>query len=112
MEFVSYEFGESEIDRARKANAYVMLQYTRGRSGLRPDRDPKLAARLNRLRDEGVTLPIVAGIGVSTVEQARQAMDHGAGRSGDRIESSADGGVRRSALEDYLSEVREALNHD
>ena len=78
VEFVSHEFGESEIDRARKANAYVMLQYTRGRSGLRPNRDPKLAARLNRLRDEGVTLPIFAGIGVSTVEQARQAMDHGA----------------------------------
>ena len=106
-----YDFGDREIDRAGTADAYVMLQYTRGKTGLRRQRDPHLAPRLHRLRDAGVSVPIVAGIGISSLDQVRDAMDQGVDGVviGSRTVQMAERGS--AALEDYLCGVREALDH-
>ncbi len=111
VEAVPYEFGDTDIDRARAADAYVMLQYTRGRTGLRPHRDPHLAERLSRLRNAGIDVPIVVGIGLSGPDQVRDAMDQGADGVviGSKTVQAAE--LSNAAVEDYLSAMREALDH-
>ena len=110
-EFVPYDFGADDIEKAVGADAYVMLQYTRGKTGLRGAYDPLLQDRLARLRDGGVTAPIVVGIGLSTPDQARDAVSKGADGivTGSKTLMMAE--ESRAALEDYLSEMRSALDH-
>lgn len=78
VEFVGYDWDLEDSKRARKADEYVMLQYSQGRTGIRDEIDNRLADRLSRLRDEGVEVPIVTGIGISTHDQLRHALDAGA----------------------------------
>lgn len=111
VEMLPYEFGDAEIDRARTASSYVMLQYTSGKTGLRQDRDPRLKSRLCALRGAGIAVPIIAGVGISDTDQVRDAMDQGADGIvvGSKALQMAEMGI--SALEDYLWEMRETLDN-
>ena len=111
VEMLPYEYGDEDIDRARTATSYVMLQYTPGRTGLRQDRDPRLKARLTVLREAGIAVPIIAGVGISGTDQVRDAMDQGADGIvvGSKTVQMAEMGI--SALEDYLCEMRETLDN-
>ena len=77
-EFMPYEFGPADVERCRRAEAYVMLQAAPGRTGAREHLDPASAARIRRLREAGVTAPIVLGFGISRPQHAAQAIEMGA----------------------------------
>lgn len=109
--FVPYRFTEADIDRARKASGYVMLQYADGKTGLREGFDRHAEHRLARLRAAGVKQPIVFGIGLASGDQCRHAIDSGA--DGVVVGTQAvlkclDGRARIAA---YLSELRTVLGH-
>jgi tryptophan synthase alpha chain len=69
---------EPDIVKARAADGYVMLQAAPGLTGPRPSLDPVNAKRIARLRDSGVSAPILLGFGVSKPEHARMALALGA----------------------------------
>ena len=110
-EFVPYDFDDEDIVRARRADAYVMVQYTRGKTGLRQDLDSSLADRIARLRAGGVGVPILAGIGISAPDQVRDALNQGADGivTGSMVIAMAQQGA--GALRGYLTELRDVLDH-
>ena len=77
--FVTAEIDQDEIERARAATGYIMLQAFPGKTGARNGTlDPAVAFRIERLRDAAVGVPIVLGVGLSEPEQVRQALAMGA----------------------------------
>lgn len=108
--FLTYDFDADDIERAAGAEGFVFLQYSPGLTGLRAALDADLPARLRRLRQGGVARPIVAGIGISTPDQMRHALD--AGADGIVVGSMA---VLKAmegpaALEDYLMQTRAVVD--
>ena len=108
--FLTYDFDQADIERAAGAEGFVFLQYSPGLTGLRDDLDPALSARLRRLRQGGVARPIVAGIGVSTPDQMRHALDAGADGIvvGSMTVLKALEGP--AALEEYLMQTRAVVD--
>jgi tryptophan synthase alpha chain len=76
--FLPLPLSEPDVEAARRASGYVMLQAAAGLTGPRAALDPANAARLADLRVRGVVAPLMLGFGVSTGEQARAARDLGA----------------------------------
>lgn len=107
---VPYHFDENHLERARNASSYVMLQACEGSTGIRSGFDRTCGRRVKQLRNAGVTAPIVLGIGISTAEQCRQAIDCGADGVviGSRL--LLEGLKGEKALEDYLRSIRETLD--
>jgi tryptophan synthase alpha chain len=108
--FVPYDLPAADVERAIHATGFVFLHYTPGPTGLRDTTDPALPRRLARLRAAGVTAPILAGIGISTPEQARHAVDAGANGvviGSKTVQKAMEG---QAALEDYLNEMRAVVN--
>lgn len=108
--FVPYDLSARAVARATSATGFVFLQYTPGPTGLRDSTDPTLTTRLAHLRAAGVTAPILTGIGLSTQDQARHALDAGANGvviGSKTVQKSIEG---HAALEDYLNEMRAVLN--
>jgi tryptophan synthase alpha chain len=109
-EFVPFAFTVADIARARATPAYVMLQAADGRTGARDRLDNGNAARIKRLRAEGVTAPIVLGFGISRPEHARQAIEMGANGIvvGSRcVDKCLEG---RAALAAFLEAMRTSLD--
>lgn len=95
---------------ARNLNGYVMMQAAAGVTGPRETLDPRLGETIARLRRDGIRRPILAGFGIGTGRQARDAVN--AGADGVVIGSMC---VRkaaedRQAIQDFLHEVRSALD--
>jgi tryptophan synthase alpha chain len=63
---------------ARALDGYVMMQAVAGVTGPRASLDDGLGAAIAGLRAAGVTRPILAGFGIGTAAQARNAVDLGA----------------------------------
>jgi tryptophan synthase alpha chain len=110
LNFVRHELPEEDVQAAREAQGYVMLQAVPGLTGATPSTLPDSGASIRHLREQGVTVPIVLGIGISTSFQASQA-----------IEMGADGVVMGSAvvkealerpetLQGFLQELRGAID--
>lgn len=76
--FLPLPLAQADIEAARRASGYVMLQAAPGLTGPRAGLDPANGARIADLRARGVAAPILLGFGVSTGEQARAARDLGA----------------------------------
>ena len=76
--FLPLPVASADVTAARLAGGYVMLQSAPGLTGPRAALDHRNAARITRLRAEGVTAPIVLGFGISNGGQARAAVDLGA----------------------------------
>jgi tryptophan synthase alpha chain len=109
-EFMPFAFGASDLERARNAQAYVMLQAAPGRTGAREVLDPGCADRIRLLREGGVTAKIVLGFGISRPEHAAQAVAMGADGVvvGSRcIDKCLEG---ESALADFLEGMRSGLD--
>lgn len=108
--YVPYGLPSIAVDAARQTSGFVFLQYTQGKTGLRSDLDDLLSARVKTLRKAGITVPILAGIGISSIEQVTHAMQNGVDGIvvGSRAVQKAIEG--KAALEDYLCAIREALN--
>lgn len=109
-EFVPYDMPVSARAAAVNAESYVMLQYLPGQTGAREGLDDGLAGRIAKMRRAGVTRPILTGIGISSAEQIRHAIDTGADGvviGSKVIELGLQG---HAALEDYLCSKREVLD--
>lgn len=79
LSFVSFEVTEHEINQARKAAGYVMLQAFPGKTGVRDEMpDASIGSKIDNLRRGGITVPIVVGVGLSKPDQIRRAVDMGA----------------------------------
>ena len=109
-EAVPCDADETDFERAKRADAYVMVQYSRGKTGLRRTRDETLGQRIDDLRQAGISVPIVAGIGISEPEQAKDAISQGA--DGIVVGSKPVAMAEQSAyaLADYLSKMRETID--
>jgi tryptophan synthase alpha chain len=110
LNFVRHELPEEDIQAARKARGYVMLQAVPGLTGATPETLPDSEASISHLRKEGVTVPIVLGIGISTPFQASQAIEMGA--DGVVIGSAVvkEALERPETLRGFLHELRNALD--
>ena len=76
--FLPLPLHSDDLEAARRADGYVMLQAAPGLTGPRPSLDPSNAGRIATLRADGVAAPILLGFGVSNGEQARAAVGLGA----------------------------------
>lgn len=76
--FLSHTPTEAEVAAARRAEGYVMLAAADGVTGHRDHVAPGNAATIARLRDEGVTAPVLLGFGLSTADHVRAALAMGA----------------------------------
>jgi tryptophan synthase alpha chain len=108
--FLPLPLADADVEAARGANGYVMLQAAPGVTGPRAVLDPANAARIAELRARGVAAPIVLGFGVSTGDQARAARDLGA--DGVVVGSAALRAALqgRAALAALLKSLREGLD--
>lgn len=109
-EFLPFAFTADDIERARNADAYVMLQASPGKTGARAELDASCEARLRRLRDEGVTARIVLGFGISDASHAKQAIEMGADGVvvGSQCVSKCLEG--ETVLEEFLCAIRAGLD--
>jgi len=109
-EFIKYRFNDNDIHRAKSASSYVMLQYLRGKTGIRFDFDLNLSKRINRLRENGLTKPIFLGVGISTIDQIKHILDSGADGIvlGSILFKAAING--NNFLTDFLCKIKETLN--
>lgn len=109
-EFVPYRIEDADLERASTASSYVMLQYAPGKTGIRDGFDRSARARLQQLRQHGIAAPILLGVGISTSDQCRHALDCGADGIvvGSKTVMMAEKG--RAALTDYLGEIRRVMD--
>lgn len=98
------------VEAARGSDGYIMLQASSGPTGPRPALDVRNKERIRTLRQAGVRQPILLGFGISTAEQARQAIKMGA--NGVIIGSMCLQKIfeGRRALGGFLTDVRTALD--
>ncbi len=110
VEFMRYRLRLSDYVRARSATAYVMLQYSEGKTGIRNFLNRRIKNRIVKLREHGVIKPIFVGVGVSSTEQVKHALDSGA--DGVVLGSAIllSGLKGKSYLQDYLCKIREVLD--
>ncbi len=108
--FVSTELVREELEVARQATGYIMLQANAGKTGLRNSLSPENGKRVSRLRAAGVQAHILLGIGISTPGHAAKAISLGA--DGVVIGSACLRAAERGAasLANFLTDVREALD--
>lgn len=107
---VPLDFTPQQAADASTMGGYVMMQASPGTTGPRPALDSRLGDGIAALRAAGVTRPILAGFGIGTPAQAREAVDGGA--DGVVIGSMC---MRQAllgpaAIRDFLSDVRAALD--
>lgn len=110
--FVSAQLQTGEVAAARNAGGFVFLQAFNGKTGARSDSlPPALKDKIASLKRFGVTAPIAVGFGISTPDQARQAVQYGADGviTGSACVEAALAGAQ--ALEKYLTEMRYALDN-
>lgn len=107
--FVPYAMPETSVAAARDASAFVFLQYTDGKTGIRHDVDENLSDRVKNLRAEGVKAPIFAGIGISTPDQAKHAVNAGVDGVVVGSQTVLEAISGQAALEDYLGGIEGAL---
>lgn len=98
------------LDDALRWDGYVMVQSADGKTGPREALDSRLAETIAAARQAGITRPILAGFGIGTPAQARQAID--AGADGVVIGSMCVRSVRkgRDAIRSFLRDARSALD--
>ncbi|WP_447644922.1 tryptophan synthase subunit alpha [Nocardioides zeae] len=108
--FLSHVPTAPEVAAARRAEGYVMLAAADGVTGHRDHVAPGNAATIARLRDEGVTAPVLLGFGLSTADHVRAALDMGADGVivGSACVRAAEAG--RGELTSLLSSLRAAVD--
>ena len=108
--FVPLPLDQVDVEAARRADFYVMLQAAPGVTGPRAALDESNAERVARLRRAGVSAPILLGFGISERAQARKAVEFGA--DGIVVGSAALRAARqgRATLEDLLMGLRDGLD--
>lgn len=109
--FVSHEVTAAEIDYAKGACGYVFLQASPGKTGAVSKMDDSNIDKIRLLRSSGITLPIVLGFGISTIDQVAAAVEMGAEGViiGSQCLLEAEKG--EDALRGFLSQVRDELDH-
>jgi tryptophan synthase alpha chain len=100
---------DERIDKAtRETEGWLYLVTVTGTTGARDNVSPALAGLVDRVRAAAPELPLYAGFGISTPQQARAAADLADGVViGTRAVEVADEGP--SALNAYVRSVRNAL---
>ncbi|MDQ1105210.1 tryptophan synthase alpha chain [Nocardioides zeae] len=108
--FLSHAPTEAEVAAARRAEGYVMLAAADGVTGHRDHVAPGNAATIARLREQGVTAPVLLGFGLSTGDHVRAALAMGADGVivGSACVRAAEAG--RGALVSLLSSLRTAVD--
>jgi tryptophan synthase alpha chain len=93
---------------AAQTDGWLYLVTLTGTTGARSELSPALAGLVDRARAH-TDLPLYAGFGISTPDQARAAADLGDGIVvGSRAVEVAEDGP--AALRDYVASLREALD--
>jgi tryptophan synthase alpha chain len=93
----------------RETDGWLYLVTVTGTTGARDDVSPALAGLVQRTRAAAPDLPLYAGFGISTPQQARAAADLADGVVvGTRAVEVAEQGP--AALRDYVASLREALD--
>lgn len=110
VRFVDWDLGPAAVAAARGSDAYLMLQAAAGPTGARQTLDPRNAMHIKHLRARGLTQPILLGFGISTPQQAAEAVAMGA--NGVVIGSSCLQLAQQGeeVLAGFLRAVREALD--
>lgn len=99
-----------DIEAARSADYYVMLQAAEGVTGPRDTVDVEGRGRIEILRNAGVETPILLGFGISNGDQARAAIDLGADGvvvGSEVLRAALDG---REKLTSLLRDLRRGLD--
>lgn len=111
IQFIPYEMSEDDVARACSAKGYIMLQAAAGKTGIRDSLDQSSAEKIEVLKEAGVDIPILLGIGISNAEQAAAAVALGADGViiGSACLLEAEQGEQR--LRSFLTEVRGALDN-
>jgi tryptophan synthase alpha subunit len=80
LQFLLRDAGPLDVEHARTAGGYLMLQAVGGATGTgTPDgRLPDSSGLIQRIREAGVRAPIALGVGISTPDQVRAAVGMGA----------------------------------
>ena len=108
--FVSDRLNANEIASAKRAGGYVMLQAAGGKTGTRRTFSKANAAKVARLREAGVAIPILLGFGISTPAHAREALRCGA--DGVIVGSACTVHARTGAekLQRFIADLRAVLD--
>jgi tryptophan synthase alpha chain len=111
IHFLGYDAPLRDVRAAVEASSgYVMVQAAPGLTGTRPDSLPDSSWIVSSLRRLGLRTPIALGIGISSPEQARAAVDmraNGVVVGSATVEAALRG---RDELVRFLSSLRQALD--
>jgi tryptophan synthase alpha chain len=108
--FLPHSPTDEQVADAAEATGYVMLAASEGISGALGGVAAASAARISRLRDAGIRVPIVLGFGITNGAQARRAVSFGADgiAVGTAVLNASMQGP--AALRRLLRELRQALD--
>lgn len=111
IHFLPYDPGVREVVMAaRTSRGYVMLQATSGVTGRKDGELPDSAAVIEAARRLGLRTPIALGIGISSPQQAEEALEMGAQGvvvGSATVEAALEG---ERALATFIRSMREALD--
>ncbi len=110
VKFVNWELDHASVTAAHDSDSYLMLQAAPGATGARAELDRRNAAHIKRIRAYGLVQPVLLGFGISTPQQAHEAVAMGANGVviGSMCLEKAWQGPE--ALRDFLGAVREAMD--
>ena len=112
LHFLARDLPEPDVAAARQSGGYVMLPATAGLTGAGDARRklPDSTQLIHRLRRAGVSTPVALGIGIHSPAQAKDAVEMGADAVVIGSELVRQAAVGRSAVAEYLGELREAVS--
>lgn len=108
LRFAPYHLtAESEADLMANAKGYIFQQSVDGVTGPRATTSPQVGVNVKRLKDLGITTPVVAGFGISNARQAGEMRSMGA--DGVIVGSAILSAILEGHGGSFIKSLREAL---
>lgn len=108
LHFVPFRFSGSMLERLRQAKGYIFLQAVDGGTGVRESVSPEIARNIRRMREAGVSIPIIPGFGIGTPEQAAEVLAMGA--DGVVVGSAVVNSLLEGRGETFIKQLRQAAD--
>lgn len=108
LHFVPFHFSGGELELLRRAKGYIFLQAVDGGTGVRESVSPEIAQNIRRMREAGVSIPIIPGFGIGTPEQAAEVLAMGA--DGVVVGSAVVNSLLEGRGETFIRQLRQAAD--
>ena len=108
IRFAGYNPSKDNLEQLKKAKGFLFQQSNDGLTGSLGKISPKLAMNISKYREQGISIPIYVGFGISSKEHVEDVINSGA--DGVIIGSALFDYFEKKALDQYLKQFDEYFN--